>query len=147
MKERREWDVDDVIRLKLSFSNGRTRKQISTELNRPLGSVDTKLQQLGLAEERVTFDKDEDKFIEDSREINFPWRLIAEALDRRINTIKGRYRKLKLTNPRRYDKPDNGVPQRRCAMHRGWFQPSHSTIFVCDACKDTEEWKNGTGMG
>ena len=95
---------------------------------------------------KPTFTKDEDEFIEKSREINFPWKLIAETLDRAEGTCKSRFRKLNLTNPRRYDKDDQ-LPERICAVHRGPFIPTSPYNFVCPACKDTEVWKNRGGLG
>ena len=147
MRERRKWQPQEIKELEGGFRAGLTQAELARKLDRSTGSVSTKLEERGLTEKRLTFDKSEDKFIEDSREINFPWHLIAETLGREVGEVKARSRKLKLTNPRRYDQPDTGLPERDCLVHRGKFQPSHPGNFVCDDCKSTELWKSGEWMG
>ena len=146
MREYRKWTSGEMIELKRMLKDNIPRPQIAEALKVNRGRLEGKLREMGLVERRRTFGKDEDKFIEESREISFPWRLIAQTLDRPENTCKNRYRKLILTNPRRYD-GEEVLPDRPCSMCREDFPPKSKFIFVCNDCKDTDVWKGRGGMG
>ena len=142
-----KWSTEDTQQLKKMAAHHTSRKRIARELGRTVEQISNKLKTLGITAPRRIFTKEEDLFVERSREINFPWNLIAETLGRPENVVKARGRKLNLTNPRRYDVPDNDLAPRKCLRCRRNFPPENSYDFVCPPCEDTDDWKGGGGMG
>lgn len=74
-----------------------------------------------------------------------PYDVIADSMDRSSASIRAQAQKLGITGKRggrrKHNKPKGTTgPQRKCLYHGGLFQASHRLEFICDECKNSDEY-------
>ena len=141
-KARRPITQEEDVEIARLRSEGRTLRQISVAMGRSIGAVSKHLSPkyaVGSTHNPSRYyTPEEDAQIVRLRDDGVTFKAIGDALNRNLQSVQGRYKKL-LEHLGR----DMMLEMRSCIICKRDFQSEGIHNRVCGACKNTANWRDG----